>query len=452
MKKPLYITGIDIRDFKRIKTFHLSLEPKGGLVTIGGRNAQGKSSALDAVASALFGKAPSVKNPVRDGCDDSAIRLFLSDDESVRYKVVRQYTSEGDTKVSIVLEDETKAKVSNPAQFLRELLGDRTADPAKFLHAEPREQRAELIKIAGINVDEIDSKIKAAKSHLDHLSTVQREAEIKAKDAPLHVGVPDEEISILDLTNQLREVDENNAIVMRQNNATSVLANEVSALTSQLERLEQQELAAQRELIEAQNAVISQRSAIASAEELLVAARTQLGTLTPIDPEPIRCQINAAYEVNSKVQENKYRKELHAIWQQAESQFAQAESAYKAAQAERKKALADATFPVDGLSFDSEQVLLNGKPFSDASTAERIRTSIHIAIAKAGRLAPILIWQGSSFDNDMLTIIAEEAERLGCQVIAEIVSNPTDDGYDRACTIIMEDGVIADPSTVKETE
>ena len=109
MNKHLYITGIDIRDFGASRRFTSAWNPRGSGYHWRRECSKGKSSALDAVASALFGKAPSVKNPVRDGCDDSAIRLFLSDDESVRYKVVRQYTSEGDTKVSIILEDETKA-------------------------------------------------------------------------------------------------------------------------------------------------------------------------------------------------------------------------------------------------------------------------------------------------------------------------------------------------------
>ena len=46
------IHALEVENFKRIKI--LSLQPSpSGLTVIGGRNAQGKTSALDAIAAAL---------------------------------------------------------------------------------------------------------------------------------------------------------------------------------------------------------------------------------------------------------------------------------------------------------------------------------------------------------------------------------------------------------------
>ena len=49
------IIKLETENVKRIKT--ACIEPDGSMVVIGGRNGQGKSSALDSIAYAIGGKA-----------------------------------------------------------------------------------------------------------------------------------------------------------------------------------------------------------------------------------------------------------------------------------------------------------------------------------------------------------------------------------------------------------
>ena len=52
---PAKITGFSIADFKRVRLVEIR-PSENGLTILGGRNAQGKSSCLDAIAYALGGE------------------------------------------------------------------------------------------------------------------------------------------------------------------------------------------------------------------------------------------------------------------------------------------------------------------------------------------------------------------------------------------------------------
>ena len=71
------ITGFSIQDFKRIRLVEIHPD-ENGLTILGGRNAQGKSSCLDAIAYALGGESfrPSDINN-HDGEKNAAIRVEI---------------------------------------------------------------------------------------------------------------------------------------------------------------------------------------------------------------------------------------------------------------------------------------------------------------------------------------------------------------------------------------
>ena len=83
----LRIASVQIENVKSVKAFHLEPSPMG-LTVIGGKNGQGKTSVLDAIAWALGGERkhrPS--KPHRNGAmSDPAISLTLSNGIRVERK------------------------------------------------------------------------------------------------------------------------------------------------------------------------------------------------------------------------------------------------------------------------------------------------------------------------------------------------------------------------------
>jgi len=77
-KKPLRIVRLEAENVKRLTA--VELEPKEtGLVVIGGRNGQGKSSLLDSISLALGGKRGQPPKPVRDGEDRAVVNVDLGE-------------------------------------------------------------------------------------------------------------------------------------------------------------------------------------------------------------------------------------------------------------------------------------------------------------------------------------------------------------------------------------
>src|SRR5688572_15749391 len=82
----LRITSVQIENVKSVKAFHLEPSPLG-LTIVGGKNGQGKTSVLDAIAWALGGKKKEPSKAHRNGSmSDPAISLTLSNGIQVERK------------------------------------------------------------------------------------------------------------------------------------------------------------------------------------------------------------------------------------------------------------------------------------------------------------------------------------------------------------------------------
>jgi hypothetical protein len=101
---------------------------------------------------------------------------------------------------------------------------------------------------------------------------------------------------------------------------------------------------------------------------------------------------------------------------------------------EKREAIAAAKFPVDGISFGDNEVLLNGVPFVQASDAERLCCSIALAMAMNPKLRIIRVRDGSLLDDDSMKLLARMAEEKDYQVWIERV-----DGSGRV-GVVIEDG------------
>jgi predicted ATP-dependent endonuclease of OLD family len=90
----------------------------------------------------------------------------------------------------------------------------------------------------------------------------------------------------------------------------------------------------------------------------------------------------------------------------------------------------------DGISFDEFGVLLNGLPFTQASTGEQLRVSVAVGMALNPRLRVIFIRDGSLIDDAGLALIAELAQKNDYQVWLETVhsKDPT--------AVVIEDGEV----------
>ena len=191
------ISSFELENVKRVRA--VALEPtENGLTVIGGKNGQGKTSVLDAIAWALGGEKFRPSMPERDG--------------SVLPPDIRVTLSNG-----IVVERRGKnsaLKVTDPTGNLR---GQKLLDTfveklalnlPKFMEASDKEKAETLLNIIGVGpqlmaLDQQEGRL------YNERTMVGRVADQKAKHAaelPHYDDVPDEPLSLTDLIREQQQL------------------------------------------------------------------------------------------------------------------------------------------------------------------------------------------------------------------------------------------------------
>jgi len=140
------ITRLQMENFKRIQA--IDITPSGDVITLSGRNAQGKTSILDGIFAALDGAAArkSTSQPIRDGQDTAIVRLEL--DEHI---ITRRWTKDDAGTLTVTAKD--GAKYRSPQAVLDALVGKLTFDPLAFAGMKPAEQVAALVATVELPFD-----------------------------------------------------------------------------------------------------------------------------------------------------------------------------------------------------------------------------------------------------------------------------------------------------------
>lgn len=395
------IISLVTSNVKRLKAVEIT--PTGELVVIGGRNAQGKSSVLDAIWLALGGgpAAKSTTRPVRDGEDSASVVLDLGE-----FIVTRTWSG---TKTTLTVASPEGAKFSGPQGILDALVGRLAFDPLEFTRLSAKAQRDALLGLVDLPFDlaALDQERTAL---FDERTEVGRRGKAIG-DIPAEIpDVPAEEVS-----SALALADLRAAQAATTMHGDWLRAKEDSAAT--VVSLETQ-LAEARE--EAKRAAEAFDSLPAVPD--LAALEQRLASVD---------ETNRAVRANADVQEKRTRKESLAAEYQTLTD--------KLDWLDKTKAdgLAKATFPVPGLGFDESGVTLDGVPFSQASSAEQIRVSLAMAMSLNPRLKVVHIRDGSLLDADSLALIADMAREADYQVWLEVVGDPG------AGAVVIEDGMVA---------
>lgn len=375
------VISLTAENFKRLKAVEIT--PDGSVVVVAGRNAQGKSSVLDAIWAALAGKAAKgvAEDPVRHGETGARVRLDLGD-----IVVTRTWPAGG--KSQLLVEATAGARFPSPQKVLDDLLGRFSFDPLAFAQAKPAEQRDILLDLVGLDLKAFDDE---RRGHYDDRTEANRE--VKRLEGHLSqmpatpASTPDEEVSadqLLDSVMEARRLDA-----------------EIQSLRDEHERL----TAALQENVEAGRRAVQARAAIPEETSVLVQS------------------LSTIEETNRAVRAKKERAATEQQLRQAREMSGILTKRIESVDERKAQAIRSAGLPVEGLGFSEDGVTLDGVPFSQSSAAERLRTSVAIAMAANPNIRVIRITDGSLLDSDNLRIIKEMATEHDFQVWLEVVDS-----------------------------
>lgn len=408
------LVQLNVSGFKRITVAEVEFDTDAsGVVVLKGRNGAGKSSFLDAFAALVTPgrNIPKRSMPVHAGEDEALIVGEFADDDGRIFKVTRRYVAE--TGKTSILVQQDGLKVADTSTITSAIYSHIALDPLAFATLDPAKQVQTLVQLIGFDPKPLDEKranLYATRTDIgrevDRLKGVVKSA-VKI-DRKLAAASPVDPAAIaLDL-DAMRSRN-------RQRIALSSRATETEETIASLEqRLEG--LRAYRAEIDAD---LEELGAEESEADLVAKLSGAQAT-----NDAIRAQRDRAASVKALEDEEARYKNMTGLIEEVDR--------------EKLARLAEAKMPVEGLSIEGDEVLLDGTPFAEAASGIKLRTSTAIAIALNPNLRAIIIRDGSLLDADNRKVIDEIAREHDFLVLMEVVDENAPGG------ILFEDGEATD--------
>lgn len=422
------IIGLSVENFKRIQA--VNIKPGEGLNVVGGKNGNGKTSLLDAIEVALGGKRSAPPKPVRNGQKSSRIVLKTDGDESRHLSpliVTRTFTEDGKSQLEIRTADGYKAP--SPQAILDDLYSQVAFDPLAFTRLKPKEQADSLRALVGLDFSALDAEYKQVYDERTRVNKQGVEMAAKLKGLPFHEDVPEQEVSVSDLMDELERRQQVNYANGKARGDLEILRGLVRDEEARIQDIKDEIGRLQKQLAAKEDAL---KRTIANAE----AKAAEIANLMDCDTEEVSRQIKDAESINSKIRSNRQRAELEASLAAKREESSRLSARLKEIDAIKAQQMSEAKWPVDGLGFDSDGITLNGLPFEQASSAEKLRVSVAMGVAMNPTLRVMLIRDGSLLDDEHLEIVRKMAEEFDTQVFMERVSEGDE------CAVIISDGMV----------
>lgn len=399
------IESLELENVKRVH--HVRLEPNAnGLTVIGGKNAQGKTSILDAIAWGLGGdkfRPDAVNND--EAKTPAKLKIELSNGLIVERK---------GSKGSLYVTDPTGKKAG---QGLLDAFIEKLAlNLPKFLEMNDKEKANQLLKIIGVE-DELN-RLEAEEQRLYNERLLQGRIAEQKKGAfddlgPYIEDVPEEPVSASEMVKQQQEI-------LARNGQRLQWKRDHDQIMDDIMRVER--------IIE------DNKKRLHDLQEKLKVVEKSPNELEMESTAEIEASLQNIEEINRSVEFNKRKK-------QAEKEMAESRETYEAlnaqveeVRAEKKKLLDGADLPLPELSIENGALTYRGHVWKDMSSSEQLR----VATAIVRKLKPdcgfVLMDKLEQFDIDSLNEFGAWLEGQGLQVIATRVSTGDE------CQIIIEDG------------
>lgn len=382
------INELEIKNFQKIEAARVA--PSNHLIVFAGKNAQGKSSALNAIEAALTGhNSRNNPRPIREGAKRGSAKITLDNGLTID----RRYTSSG-TTLTVKSEDGGKHGQSK----LSDLIGNLGLDVSQFTNLGEKQQRAVLLDVVVLPFSpaELDARRKSVFDARTDVNAEVRKLTALANDLPaVSNNAPEVEVSFAELAEQFRQGEELNRRIDQADERVTAEAGEVNRLRYELQLAE---------------------SRLREAREHALSAPER------VDTEAIQAQINSIEETNRAVRDNDRAKRVRDDLAGAQASADKLTATLEEIDQTKNDGLAQAIFPVPGLAFDDEGLLYNGVPFSRASDAEKVLVSAAMMIAQKPDLRTLIVRNGNNLDEAHLNELRFMAEHHDFQIFVELVA------------------------------
>lgn len=401
------INKLEIENVKRVKA--VRIEPSAnGLTIIGGKNNQGKTSVLDAIAWTLGGERYRPSQPVREGSTiPPNLKIVMNNGLVVERKGKNS---------SLKVTDPSGQKAGQ--QLLDGFVEQLALNLPKFMEGSSKEKANTLLQIIGVGPQlvELERQEKEMFNERTYIGRTADQKEKYAKEQPYFPDVPSTPISASELIRQQQEILARNGENQRKRERRHQLEQEYQKVTEQIQALLQEQSRLEEDL----------KVARESAEDL-------------VDQSTAELEQNIAdiEETNRKVRANLDKDKAEEDAKDYRAQYNALTTRIEAVREQKIELLKGADLPLPGLSVEEGELIYNGQEWDNMSGSEQLRVSTAIVRRLNPDCGFVLLDKLEQMDLDTLQEFGKWLEQEGLQAIATRVSTGDE------CSIIIEDGYVS---------
>ena len=408
------INKLEIENVKRVKA--VKIEPTAnGLTIVGGKNNQGKTSVLDAIAWALGGNSYRPSEAQREGSViPPTLHLTMSNG-----LVVERKGKNSELKVI----DPSGQKGGQ--QLLNEFVEQLALDLPKFMQSSNKEKANTLLQIIGVGdkLFELERQEQEIYNQRHAIGQITDQKKKFAKEQSYYPDAPKELISASELIRQQQDILARNGENQRKRQNLRNLEIEASNIDGEIEHLYKklEDLKAKQVTIYA-DLEIARKSALDLHDE---------------STEELETNIANIEEINRKVRTNLDKDKAEEDALEYANQCATLTIQLDNVRQAKIDLLKGADLPLPGLSVVDGELTYNGHKWDNMSGSDQLKVSVAIVRKLNPQCGFVLMDKLEQMDMETLTEFGTWLEAEGLQAIATRVSTGDE------CSIIIEDGYVA---------
>lgn len=401
------INKLEIENVKRVKA--VKIEPSAnGLTIIGGKNNQGKTSVLNAIAWTLGGERFRPSQAAREGSTiPPNLKIVMNNGLVVERKGKNS---------SLKVTDPSGQKAGQ--QLLDGFVEQLALNLPKFMEGSSKEKASTLLQIIGVGPQlmELERQEKEMFNERTYIGRTADQKEKYAKEQPYFPDVPSTPVSASELIRQQQEILVQNGENQRKRERRHQLEQEYQKVTEQIQALLQEQSRLEEDL----------KVARGSAEDL-------------VDQSTAELEQNIAdiEETNRKVRANLDKDKAEEDAKDYRAQYNTLTTRIEEVRKQKADLLKGADLPLPGLSVEEGELIYKGQKWDNMSGSEQLRVSTAIVRRLNPNCGFVLLDKLEQMDLDTLQEFGQWLEQEGLQAIATRVSTGDE------CSIIIEDGYVA---------
>ena len=422
-QESIKINSLELENVKRVKA--VKLEPTvNGLTVVGGKNNQGKTSVLDAIAWALGGAKYKPSQAQREGSlVEPQLHIELSNG-----MVVERLGKNGTLKVT-----DPSGQKGNQS-LLDGFISQFALDLPKFMEADKNTKAKILLQIIGVG-DKLSAFDKQESELYNRRTEIGRIADQKKKYADEMVqwdGVPEEIVSAAELIQQQQEI-------LARNGRNQDLRNQVKYLEEQKTLLEQR-------IEEAQKALNAMHEQFAELMEKLSIANTNAKDLQDESTAELEESIANIDSTNAKVRDNLNKQRAQEEADEYKRQYGDLTTQIEEVRKARMELLNGVEMPLDELSVQDGELIYKGQKWDNMSGSDQLKVATAIVRKTNPKCGFVLLDKLEQMDIDTMNEFGKWLQDNDLQAIATRVSTGDE------CSIFIEDGYSVDKEGNKTAE